>query len=133
MDSNDQPALGICLNKANMPLDGEVPTVSPPSVEEVGLGAPSGVVIAPTPPPKPTSAGPRKKRLPDRLLVSTYVPPLERVHPSMNMVALDLEDVLKIMLRISGYVYARPLSKLLPNTYDGPLKAIFHSASFLYG
>ena len=62
-----------------MPLEGEVPIVSPP------------------PPPKPTGAGPSKKRLLDLVLVSTYVPPLERVHPSMDMVTPDLEDVLKII------------------------------------
>ena len=47
-----------------MPLEGEVPIVSPLSVEEVGMGASLGVVIALAPPPKPTSAGPSKKRLP---------------------------------------------------------------------
>ena len=65
------------------------------------MGAPSGVVIAPTPPPKPTSASPSKKQLPDQVLVSMYVPPLERVHPSTDMVASDLEDMLKIVRRWS--------------------------------
>ena len=71
--------------------------MNPLSVEEVGMGAPSGVVIAPTPPPKPTGAEPSKKQSSDWLLVSTYVLPLERVHPSKDMVAPDLEDVLKIV------------------------------------
>ena len=94
--SNDQSALGVCLNEANIPLEGEVPVVSPPSVEEVGMGAPLGVVIAPAPPPKPIGAGPSKKRFPDRVIVSTYVPPLERFLPLLDMEAPDLEDMLKI-------------------------------------
>ena len=94
--SNDKPALWVSLNVANMPLEWEVPAVSPPSVEEVGMGVPLGVVIALAPPPKPTVARPSKKRLPDWVLVSTYVPPLERVHPPTDMVAPDLKDVLKI-------------------------------------
>ena len=40
--SNDQPALGVCLNKANTPLEEGVPVASPPNVEEVGMGAPLG-------------------------------------------------------------------------------------------
>ena len=51
------------------------------------------------PPPKPTGAGLSKKRLLDLVLVSTYVPPIERVHPSMDMETPDLEDVLKIVHR----------------------------------
>ena len=83
--SNDKPALGVCLNEASIPLEEEEPAVSPPSVEKVGTGAPSGVVIAPS-----------KKRFPDRVIVSTYVLPLERVCLSPDMEAPDLEDVLKI-------------------------------------
>ena len=63
--SNDQLALGDCPAEVNIPLEGEVPVVNPLSVEEVGMGAPLGVVIAPTPPPKPTGAEPSKKRLPN--------------------------------------------------------------------
>ena len=95
--SSDQLALGACLNEANTPLEEGVPVASPPNVEEVGMGAPLGVVSAPTPPPMSIGAGPSKKRLPDQVLVSTYVLPLERVHPSMDMVVPDLEDVLKIV------------------------------------
>ena len=61
------------------------------------MGDPSGVIAAPAPSPKPTGTGPTKKRLPDRVIVSMYVQPLERVHPSTNMVGLDLEDMLKIV------------------------------------
>ena len=65
-------------------------------VEEVGMVDPLGVIVAPTPPPKPIDASPSKKRFPDRVIVSTYVPPLERVHPSTDMEAPGLKDVLKI-------------------------------------
>ena len=80
-------------------MEGEVLTVSPPNVEEVGMGAPSGVVIALASSPRPTGFGPSKKRFPDRVIVSTYVSPLERVRPSLDMKAPDLEDVLKIARR----------------------------------
>ena len=62
---------------------------------------PLGVVSSPVPPFKPTDAGSIKKRMPNRFLVSTYVPPLERVHPSTDMAAPDLKDVLKIICRWS--------------------------------
>ena len=45
-----------------MASEGEVPVVSPLNVEEVGMGAPSRIVIAPTSPPRPTDVGPSKKR-----------------------------------------------------------------------
>ena len=96
--SNDQLALGVCLNEENIPLEWEVLVVSPSNVEEVGMGTPSRVVIAPASPPRPTGAGPSKKRFLDRIIVSTYVLPLERVRPSLDMEASDLEDVLKIAL-----------------------------------
>ena len=95
--SNDQPALGVCLNEANTPLEEEVPATSPPNVDEVGMGSPLGVVTAPGLPPKSTGTRPSKKRMLDQALVSTYVSPLERGHLSMDMEVLDLEDVLKII------------------------------------
>ena len=93
--SNDQLAL------AGASLEKGVPIVSSPNFEEVGKGAPLGVVTASVPPPKPTGTGPSKKPLPDQVLLSTYVLPLERVHPSTGMVAPDLEGVLEIVHRWS--------------------------------
>ena len=98
--SNDQSALGVFLNEANTPPDEGVLAASPPNVEEVGMGAPSRVVTdlePPTAPPKSTGIELSKKRLPNRVLVSTYVSPLERVHPSTDIVVPDLEDVLKFV------------------------------------
>ena len=80
--SDDQPALGDCFVKANTPLNKGVPATSPLNVGEVRIDALSGVVTTPVPLPRSIGAGPRKKRFPYRVLVSTYVPPLERVHPS---------------------------------------------------
>ena len=65
--SNDQPALGVYLNKANTPLEEGVSTASPPNVEDVGMGAPSGVVIAPAPSPMSIGVGLSKKRLLDQV------------------------------------------------------------------
>ena len=124
--SNDQSALGDCSTEANIPLEGEVPAVNPLSVEEVGIGALSRVVI-PTPLRKPTRAGPSKKWLPDRVLLRTYVPPLERVHPSTNMVALNLEDVLKIVRRWSPLNQKESqvtrMHNLYPNYFRMPMTA----------
>ena len=63
------------------------------------MGAPSMVVTTPAPPPKPTSAGPSRKWMPDLVMVRTYVLPLERVPPSVKTMAPDLEDVLKLIRR----------------------------------
>ena len=73
--------------------------MSPPNVEEVRMGAPSRVVISPASSPRSIGAGPSKKRFLDQVIVSTYVPPLERVHPSLDMEASDLEDMLRITCR----------------------------------
>ena len=99
LTSNDHLALGDRLNKAGMSLEEGVPVGSSPSVEEVGEDALAGVVTALMPPPKLAGTEPSKKRLPNWVLVSTYVPPLERFHPSTSMVAPDLESMLKIVRR----------------------------------
>ena len=59
----------------------------------------SGVIIGLASLLKSVSVEPSKKRLPDLVLVSTYVPPLERVHSSMVEEVPDLEDVLKVIHR----------------------------------
>ena len=116
--SNDQPALGDCLNEASVSLEEEVSVVSPLNVEEVEEGAPSGVVTALMPLPKPTGARPNKKGLPDRVLLSTYVPLLERIHPSMGMVAPNPEGVLEIVHRWNPFNQAEsPMAHML-NLYS---------------
>ena len=61
------------------------------------MDTPSTVVTAPAPSPKSSGVRPSRKRLLDQVLVSTYVSPLERVHPLKDMVVLNLEDVRKIV------------------------------------
>ena len=138
--SNDQPALGVFLNVANTPIEKEDSATSLSIVEEVGMGALLGVDTAPAPPPKSTGAGLIKKWLLDRVLVSMYVPPLKRVHPMKDKVALDLEDMLNCLPLeppqlggFCGYTHARPLSELLLDAHDNPLRAVFHPATCLYG
>ena len=70
-----------------------------PNVENVRMGALSEVAIALVSPLRPIGTGPSKKRFLDRVIVITSIPPLERVRPSPDMEALDLEDVLKITRR----------------------------------
>ena len=41
--------------------------------------------------PRPVDTAPSRKRLPDRVLLSLYVPPHERIHPPTGMVAPELE------------------------------------------
>ena len=64
--SDDQSALGVCLNDTNTPLEEGVPVASPLNVEEVVMGAPSRVVTATTSLSKSSSTGLSKKRLPTR-------------------------------------------------------------------
>ena len=106
--------------------------MNPPSVEEVRMGALSGVVIAPAPPPDPTSTGPRQKRLLDQVVVSTYVSPLERVPPLTNTAASDLENVLKIVRRWSPLNQEKPpvmrMHDLYSNYFQMPVTA--HSEQY---
>ena len=90
------------------------------------MDPPSRVVIAPTPLLKSVGAGPSKKRLLDRVLVSTYVPPLERVHSSMVKEVPDL-DVLKFIHRWNPFNYEESLishmHNLYPTYYQVPIPA----------
>ena len=79
------------------PLEEGVLTTSPSNVAEVGTGAPSEVITTPLPPSKSTGTRPSRKRMIDWVVVSTYVSPLERVTPSMDIVALVIEDVVKLI------------------------------------
>ena len=59
--------------------------------------APLHVVVAPSFSTKLASIDPRKSRMLDRLLLSSYVPPQKWVHPSANTVALSLEGAREII------------------------------------
>ena len=75
MSPNDQPALEGAPNEAGASLEEGFPVEGPPNVDEIGEKAPSGVVAAPMLSPKLADTEPSGKRLSDRLLLSTYVPP----------------------------------------------------------
>ena len=81
------------------------------------MGAPLRVVTAPTPSPKSTSFGPSWKWMPDQVMVSMYVPPRKRVPPSVNMMAPDLEDVLKLIRRWSLFNYEESMITHMPDLY----------------
>ena len=87
--SNDQPVLEGAPSEDNVPREEGIP-VGGPSVDEIGKGSPSEVVVASLPPPKPEDPAPSGRRPPDQVLLSTYVPPHERIHPLTGMIAPDL-------------------------------------------
>ena len=87
--SSDQPALEGSPNEAGATLEEGVPIAGPLDVDEIGDVAPPGVADAPVLPPRSVGARSSKKILPNQLLLSTYVSPLERIHPSTGMVAPD--------------------------------------------
>ena len=72
---NDQSALEGVPNEAGASLEEGIPTRGPPNVNEIGEKAPSGVIATPMLPPRPADTKNNKKRMFDRLLLSTYVPP----------------------------------------------------------
>ena len=63
------------------------------------LGEPLGVTVAPMLPPKPVDTESSRKRPPDWVLLSTYVPPQERIHPQTSMVAPDSKGAQEIIHR----------------------------------
>ena len=72
---NDQSALEGVPNEAGASLEEGNPTRGPPNVNEIGEKAPSGVTATPMLPPRHADTKPSRKRMLDRLLLSTYVPP----------------------------------------------------------
>ena len=66
----------------------------PSNVEEIGEEPPLGVAVVLMLPPRLADTEPSKKRLHEQVLLSTYVPPQERVHPPTGMVAPDPEGAL---------------------------------------
>ena len=93
---NDQQALEGAPNEAGATLEEGVPVMGPFVVEEIRDEAPPGVADAPMLPPRFVGARSSRKRPPDRLLLSMYVSPLDRIHPLTGMVAPNPEGVLEI-------------------------------------
>ena len=86
-------------NEASAPLDKGIPIEGPSNVAEIGEEVPLRVVAAPVLPLRPVDTEPSRKRLPDQVLLSTYVPPHERIHPPTGMVAPNLEGAREIIHR----------------------------------
>ena len=86
---NDQPALEGASNEADASLEEGILDGRPPNVDEIGEKAPSGVVVPSMLPLRSADIEPCRKRLLDRLLLSTYVPLQKRIHPPIGMVAPD--------------------------------------------
>ena len=72
-------------------------------MDEISEGSPLGVAVAPLPLPKPISTVPGRRRSPDQVLLSTYLPPHERIAPPAGMVALDLQGAWEIFYRWSPF------------------------------
>ena len=104
-----------------MPLEEVIPTGGHSNVDKIGEGSPLGVVAAPIPPLKPTNTVFSRRRTPEHMLLSTYVPPHERIHPPASMVAPDLESVREIIHRWSPFNQAEPpvahMCDLYPNYF----------------
>ena len=124
---NNQSALESTPNEAGASLEKEILTRGPPNVDEIGERAPSRVDAAPMLLPRPVDTELNRNRLPDRLLLSTYVPLQERIHPPMGMVALDPEGALEIIHRWSPFNQAESpvahMRDLYPNYFHVPVAA----------
>ena len=65
-------------------------------------------------PPRPTDTKSSRKRPFEQVMLSTYFPPHERIHPPMGMVALNLEGAQEIIHRWS------PLTRRIPFNQEEP-------------
>ena len=86
-----------------MALEEGIPTRGPFIVDEIGEGSLSGLVTAMIPPLRPVDIVSSRRRPPDQVMLSTDVPPHERIHPPAGMVAADLEGSREIILRWSPF------------------------------
>ena len=125
--SNDQPVLESAPNEVGAPLEEGIPVGEPSNVNEIGDEAPTGVATAPMLPPKPTNTKPSRKRLHDRVLLSTYVPPQEMMHPLTGMVAPDPKGAREIIHRWSPFNQEESpfahMHDLYPNYFRVPVAA----------
>ena len=114
-------------SEVDAPLKEGIPIGGPSNVDEIGEGAPSGVAAAPILPPKLAGIESNRKRPPDQVLLSTYVPPHERVYPPTGMVAPDLEGAQEIIHHWSPFNQAKPpiahICDLYPNYFRVPMAA----------
>ena len=125
--SNDQSVFEGAPNEVGAPLEEGILVGGPSNVDEIGEEASLGVAAAPMLPPRPVDIEPRRKRLLDRVLLSTYVPSQERIHPSTGMVALDLEGAREVIHRWIPFNQAESpvmyMRDLYPNYFRVPVVA----------
>ena len=109
------------LNEASASLEEGILVGGPPNVDEIREKAPSGVPTALMLPPRLVDTEPIRKRLLDRLLLSMYVPPQERIYPPTGMVAPDPEGALEIIHLLSPFNQAESpiahMCDLYPNYF----------------
>ena len=79
--TNDQPVLEGAPSGVNAPLEEGIPVGGPSNVDEIGEGSPLGVVAALLLPPRLADTISSRRRPLDQVLLSTYVPSYERIHP----------------------------------------------------
>ena len=119
--TNDQPILEGTPSGVGAPLAEGIPARGPSNVDEIGKGSPSGVTIALLPPPRLADIVSSRRRLPYQVLLSTYVPPYERIHPPADMVIPDLEGAQEIINHWSPFNQAEPpvahMRDLYPNYF----------------
>ena len=124
--TNDQPVLEGAP-KVGEPLEEGIPVGGLSIVDEIGEGSPSGVAAAPLPPPKLADTVSSRRRPPNQVLLSTYVPPYERIHPPAGMVAPDLEGAQEIIHCWSPFNQVEPLvahmCDLYPKCFRVPMAA----------
>ena len=83
--------------EAYLPLKDGILARGSPGAEGVVVEAPIEVIAAPSFSTKLASVGPRRPRMANRLLLSTYFPSQEWIHPSANTVALGLKGTQEII------------------------------------
>ena len=122
---NNQPVLEGTPSEASEPMEKRIPVGGSSNVDEIGERTPLGVAAAPILLPKPTDTNSSRKRSPDQVLLSTYVPPQERIHPPAGMVTLDLEGVQESIHHWSPFNQAKPpvahMRDLYPNYFRVPV------------
>ena len=100
--TNDQSISEGTISGVGAPLEERIPARGTSNVDEIGEGSSSMVATAPLPPPKLIDIVSSKRRPLNQMLLSTYIPSYERIHPSAGMVAPDLEGAQKIIHRWSA-------------------------------
>ena len=115
--SNDQLILEATPSEAGAPLKEGILVRGPSNVDEIGEGSPSGVTATPILSPKFADTVFSRRRLPDQVLRSTYVPSQERIHPPAGMVAHDLEGAREIIHHWSPFNPVMHMHDLYPNYF----------------